>query len=79
LWPADTRHSAEAFLRKQDAVADSSVHRVQSDYRLSPVGAVEIERLNQKNLPPLVAGVFLGGDQVADDSADQHLFPRFDI
>ena len=53
-------------------VADAGVHGVESEDGLAAVGAVEMKRLNDEDLPAVVGGRFLGGDDVADDAADQY-------
>src|SRR5437899_12127484 len=56
----------------QDAVADACVHSVKRKDHLAAVGAVEVERLDDENLAPLMRGRFLRGHNVADNTANQH-------
>ena len=54
------------------AIADPRVHRVQCYNRFATVRAVQVQGLHQQDLPALVAGMLLGGNQFADDARDQH-------
>ena len=56
----------------QHAVAGAGVHRVESHDRVAAVGSVQVERLHQQQLTPLVIGVLLGGHQFPDHARDQH-------
>src|SRR5437899_8712246 len=56
----------------QDAVADACVHSVEREDHLAAVGAVEVERLDDENLAPLMRGRFLRGHNVADNRSEEH-------
>lgn len=69
---ADGSHGGEAFGDDEDLVADAGVHGVKSEDGLAAVGAVQMQGLDDEDLPAVVGRRFLGGDDVADDAADQH-------
>src|SRR5437016_9155277 len=66
VGPADGGHGGEAFGDDQNAVADARVHSVEREDHLAAVGAVEVERLDDENLAPLMRGRFLRRHNVAD-------------
>src|SRR5437016_4174071 len=74
LRAAHAGHGAEAFHGDQYLIADSGIHGVQSDHRITALGAIEIERLDQQRLTAHVALVFLCGYHFANDAGNQHYF-----
>src|SRR5437899_5072403 len=60
----------------QDAVADACVHSVERKDHLAAVGAVEVERLDDENLAPLMRGRFRSEEHTSELQSLRHLVCR---
>ncbi len=67
---SDGSHRGKAFGGEEYALADARVHSVERKHGIAAVGAVEIERLDDENLPPFMRGRFLGRNNITDDAAN---------
>jgi hypothetical protein len=65
-------HGGKSIGGEQDALADARVHCVKRENGFAAICAIEIERLNDENLPSFVRRHFLGGDDITDYAADEH-------
>ena len=69
---ADSGHGGKTFHGEQDAVADARAHRVEREDRIAAIGAVEVKRLDDEDLAPVVGRDLLGRDNVSDYAANEH-------
>jgi len=77
LRPAHRGHCRKSIGGQEHAVADACRHGIHGNYRVAAIAAIQVQRLNQQQLLPFMAGVLLRGDKFADHTGDQHGSPRW--
>src|SRR5688572_3027343 len=65
-------HRGKSFLNGKHSFSDTGTGSIESHDRITCRIPLEIERLDEKDLLPLVGFMLLGGNDVADDFGNNH-------
>src|SRR5436189_161867 len=68
----DRGHGGESFLNRKHAIADTGIDRIQRHKRITGGFILEVQRLDEQDFLTLMAGIFLRGDDLSDDSGENH-------